>query len=634
VGDDGGGMTISGSRQTAALIGLAVAGWSVVFAASGFLMGQPRIAFLVAPLALLGLVAVAVLARPMTLGFDGSDVVYRATSSDKRIPKTDIAQCALVGQLWVFSDSAGAQLLALPASRFNQAGMTTFCNMAGITLQAPVVRPIDQLRAAVRSGRLNRALGVGLLVLLLAAMAGSAYAQYSSREDLRRYEAAPACTSAAPANTSSCRLELQAVVRSVDARTSGATLHLSLAGLAGDYIAFLAYPTPKQGETVAAELWNGEVRQVEGRPTGANPTLNPNLNLAGGIAVIGLFALMALLYAAVSQYQLMKATEGLNHALNAAGRGAGRVQRMHSDGRVGDTGLPPCGIQHQPKEQFFAHEDPATVRRGLLIVSAVAAVILGGLILLAIFVSAPIFGGVTAIGLAWYVLQLFGQRREMSLGGVYADDLHVAKIDTGFVAEFRRAVYGRSDVREVRMDSLSMTLVGVDGSNLFMSGAVSRADRDRFATFLGVPVTRDSPAAQPDALATPPVRTAAGVLPLRIRRAAGLFQAIGGLMLVLALLNIPLRLPTQPVAQRGLLLGVLGALAVYGAALLAVGLVLARGVNHARQIALVGAGAATVAMPLAIFVATANAVGAAFFALIAIAIYALAFYWLRKPPPA
>jgi len=627
-------MTINGSRQTAAIIGVAAAGWSAVLAASGLLMGQPRIVLLAAPLVLLGIAAAAMQARPMTLAFDGSDVVYRVMSSEKRIAKTDIAQCALVGQLWVFSDSAGAQLLAVPTVRFNQAVMTAFCNTTGIALQAPVVRPIDQLRKDVRSGKWNRAFGVGLLLFFLAAMAGAAYAQYSSREDLRRYQAAPVCESTAPTDTSSCRLELQAVVRSVDTYKSGATLHLSPAGLAGDYIAFLGYPTPSQGDTVEAELWNGDVSQVNGRPTGSNPTLSQSLDLAGAIAVVGLFALICLLYAAIGQYQLMRATAGLSHALSVAGPGAGRAQRLHPEGRVGAAGLPPCGIQHQPREEFYAHEDPATIRKGVIIVSAVAAVILVILVLLAIFISAPIFGGIAAVGLAWYMVQLFGQRREMTVGGVYADDLHVAKIDTGFVAEFRRAVYERSVVREVRMDSLSMTLVGVDGSNLFMSGLVSRADRDRFAAFLGVPVTSDTPPAQPDALATAPVRTPSGVLPLRVRRAAGLFQAIGGLMLGLGVLNIPLRLPTQPVAERGLLLGVLGAVAVYGCVLLALGLLLARGRAHAREIALVGAGVAGVAMPVAIFVATENPVATGIFAAIAIGIYALAFYWLREPLPA
>lgn len=627
-------MTISGSRHSAAIIGAAAAGWSVVIAASGLLMGQPRIVLLVVPLVLLGIAGAAMQARPMTLGFDGSDVVYRVMSSEKRVAKTDIAQCALVGQLWVFSDSAGAQLVAVPANRFNQAAITGFCNTAGITLQAPVLRPIDQLRKGVRSGKLNRALSVGLLLLFLAAMAGTAYAQYSSREDLRRYRAAPVCTSTPPADTSSCRLELQAVVRSVDTHTGGATLHLSLAGLTGDYIAFLDYPTPNQSDSVEAELWNGQVRQVNGRPTGNNPTLSPNLDLAGAIAVIGLFALICLVYAAVAQYQLMKATEGLNHALSAAGLGAGRVQRLHVEGRVGAAGLPPCGIQHQPREEFFAHEDPSLVRLGLIIVSTIAAVVLGGLVLLAVFISPPVFGVIAALVLAWYLVQLFGQRREMSVGGLYADDLHVAKIATGFVAEFHRAVYDRSDVREVQMASLSITLVGVDGSNLFMSGSVSRADRDRFAAFLGVPVTSDTSPAQPDAIATAPVRTPSGVLPLRVRRAAGLFQAVGGVMLGLGVLNIPLRLPTQPVAERGLLLGVLGAVAVYGAVLLVLGLLLARGRAHAREIALVGAGAAGVAMPVAIFVATENPVAAGIFAAIAIGIYALAFYWLREPLPA
>ena len=105
-------------------------------------------------------------------------------------------------------------------------------------------------------------------------------------------------------------------------------------------------------------------------------------------------------------------------------------------------------------------------------------------------------------------------------------------------------------------------------------------------------------------------------------------------MLGLGLLNIPLRLPTQPVAERGLLLGVLVAVAVYGFVLLALGLLLARGRAHAREIALVGAGVAGVAMPVAIFVATENPVATGIFAAIAIGIYALAFYWLREPLPA
>ena len=626
-------MTVSGSRQTAAIIGLAVAGWSVVLAASGLLMGQPRFLLLVAPLVPLGIVAVAMQARPMTLAFDGSDVVYRVMSSEKRIAKTEIAQCALVGQLWVFSDSAGAQLLAVPTARFDQAGMTALCATAGITLQAPDVRPIDQLRKEVRSGKWNRALAVGMLLLLVAGMAGAAYAQYSSREDLRRYRAAPVCTSTAPADTSTCRLELQAVVKTVDSHSSGATLHLSLTGIAGDYIAFVDYPAPNRGDTVQAELWNGEVRQVNGQPTGNNPTSSNNLDLSGAIAVIGLFALMGLIYAAISQYQLMRAATGLSHALNVAGLGDDRVQRLNPEGRVGATGLPPCGIQHQPKEQFFAHFDSKKELSGAAILAVIVAIPTAVFVSLAIAFSTIWWAGPAALGVLFYAEQMVELWRGNRDGGIYADDLHVAKIETSFLWYLTRKTYDRKSILEVRLASGVLTVVGVDGSTLFSTGLISDADQRRFADFVGGHVVEESPPSQADALAVPPTRTPEGVLPLSYRRAAGLLQAIGGLLLGLGVVNAAVRLPSTPTDRRIFTLELLAALVVYGAIYLVAGLMLARGRPASRELALYGGGTATAGVLVGLWLATTNPAAVAIFAVLFIPIYALVAYWLRQPLP-
>src|SRR4029077_6712326 len=98
------------------------------------------------------------------------------------------------------------------------------------------------------------------------------------------------------------------------------------------------------------------------------------------------------------------------------------------DAAIDAAGLPPCGINHHPKEVFFAHWDPKAERTGVIVASVIAAVVLAVLVLLAVNVSVPIFGGIAVLGVALFGVQLVGAWREWRVGGVFADDLHVGKI--------------------------------------------------------------------------------------------------------------------------------------------------------------------------------------------------------------
>ena len=119
----------------------------------------------------------------------------------------------------------------------------------------------------------------------------------------------------------------------------------------------------------------------------------------------------------------------------------------------------------------------------------ISAVVLAVLVLLMVYVSVPIFGGIAALGLAWFGFSALGTWREWLVGGVFADDLHVGKITSStWVGRLVRKVYERTSVLHCNVDDSGiLTVVGVDGSTLFWTGALARKDVNGFVTFVGRP---------------------------------------------------------------------------------------------------------------------------------------------------
>ncbi|HVH64277.1 MAG TPA: hypothetical protein VNA65_11830, partial [Candidatus Dormibacteraeota bacterium] len=291
--------------------------------------------------------------------------------------------------------------------------------------------------------------------------------------------------------------------------------------------------------------------------------------------------------------------------------------------------LPPCGIAHHPKEVFFAQYDPSTIRKGVITVYGFSAALLAILIALAIYISWPIFGGIAALGLAYLVSDQIGMWRTRKISGLYADDLHVALItNTSFWTD--RKVFDRTAVLE-SVISTRFSVVGTDGSTLFATSLISNADIDRFVAFLGCRVVRDTPVTSGDPIAVPPAPTPIGVLPLRIRRAAGLMQSVAGLLVGLSIINIPLLLRRVPEERRLFAIELLAALGIYGAALFWLGFRLAKGRPRSRETALIGGAGLTGFFVVAMAVINDQWQVAAIFCAVAIGLYALIYYWLREP---
>jgi hypothetical protein len=624
-------VTIQGSRRTAAAIAGAGVFWVIVLGLSALLLRQPTLLLFVALLALIFPLPVVLLLRRVTLTFDGADLIYRFGGRETRVGGKDVAKCAQVGQAWIFSGADGAQLLTLPATRFSQSDVAAFCKQAGLNLQAPTVQlPVDRLRSSVTSAKWTRAMGLILALILLGAAGWALWASHGAQDTLASYGAAPVCA-AGVHDTTSCRLQAQARVTSTKDYPSSTTVHVTLTEYGGDYIASINKPDePKAGDLVNVEVWRGNVTRLNEKATAGNPELSPNLNLNGVVAVIGLFATIGFGVAVVGHVQVIRGREALRTAAAAVSGSAGPVQAVHPEAPVAAIGLPPCGIAHHPKEELFVHWDPKAERTGTIVAFVIAVIVLAILGALMYYVSVPIFGGIAAIGLAWFGLNLFGEWRERRAGGVFADDLHVGKLTTSN-GRWVRKVYDRSSVLECNIAvGPTLTVVGVDGSTLFWTGAITAADMDRFVAFIGCKVNRETPPAQPDPIAAAPIRTRLGVLPVRVRRAAGLMQAAGGLMVGLSLINIP-RMAGLSGQLRAQGLELLASFAIYGVVTVALGLALARGVAHSREAALVGSGVAAIFLPVASFVIYANPVVSAVFAALTVTAYGLVFYWLREP---
>jgi hypothetical protein len=631
-------MTIQGSRRPAALLALGVVVMLAVLAPSAVLLKQPALLVLLLLIAPVQLLFLLLQMRPISLSFDGADVVYRAGGRETRAPRSDIATCALVGRAWVFSNSAGAQLITLPAFRFTEANVAAFCKQTGLNLSTPPLRPIDQSRKNVTTAKVTRAIGVGMTLLLLLGAGGVIWLSLSAQDALHRYHSAPVCAQVA-STTSTCRLEAQAQVTRTElygSSKASTDVYLTVTGSARNYRVNIANSgAPKTGDIVDVEVWNGSVTRLGTVNTSGNPELDPNLDVVGVVVFIGLLAVVTLGLAVGSQLRLRSARAAVLAAAAADSGLAGPVEAVHSDAAIDAAGLPPCGIHHRPKEVFFAHWDPKTVRTGVIVLSVIAVVVLAILVLLAVNISVPVFGGIAALGVAWFGLQLVSAWREWHVGGVFADDLHLGKITTtSLTGRFVRKVYERTSVLQCNVDAGTgkLTVVGVDGSTLFWTAALARADIDRFVAFVGRREVIEEAPKEPDPIAALPVETPLGVLPLKVRRAAGVMQTFGGLMLALGVINL-FRLAGLSAELRTHALELLGSIALYGGAMLWLGRRLARGRPNSRQAALIGGGIANAVLFVLEFVFYTGPTDLYLFAtldLIALGFYGQVFYWLRK----
>lgn len=614
----------------AGIVALAGVVWFAVGVLSAVFMHAPGLLAVSAPMALIVPISALLLLRPISLSSDGDQIVLRSSRKENRIQRNEIARCALIGRAWTFSDAGGAQLLTLPAVRFSADEVAAFCSAAGIEL-AGVQRPVDQLRADVRSAKVSRIVSVILGVILLGAAGAAAYAQNGARNSLAQYRSAPVCSSVTPAS-SDCRTMTQARVTSTTFYKNGTTCHVTLLTAGGDYLVWVSLPlTPHAGDVTDVELWGGDVTRLGGERSGNNPETSPNLDLVGAIAVVLLFFSVTMVGLGLSQWQLVHARERLHAAVLSEGGTAARVQRIQPDTTTSTLGLPPCGIAHQPKEVFLAHPDPRLERLGLRILVVLIGVIIVVSGFLAIKVSALIFGPIGVMVAGYLALQAVTDWRTRNVSGVFADDLHVGKLSTSYSGRLVRKVFDRSAVLQCNVSSTnSLSVVGVDGSTLFTSSVLAPADVDRFLAFVGARVVRESPA-QPDSIAVAPIKTPMGVLPLRIRRAAGLMQAVGGICAGLAVVNALLLGLRGPADRRVFLFELLAMLAIYGACLIWLGLRLGQGRPRSRETALIGSGAVT-ALAIAAQIAIGMPLqGVAIFAVLFIGIYALLFMWLREP---
>jgi hypothetical protein len=72
--------------------------WVIVLGLSALLLRQPTLLLFVALLALIFPLPVVLLLRPISLRFDGADLIYRFGGRDTRVAGSDIARCAHGGQ--------------------------------------------------------------------------------------------------------------------------------------------------------------------------------------------------------------------------------------------------------------------------------------------------------------------------------------------------------------------------------------------------------------------------------------------------------------------------------------------------------------------------------------------------------
>ncbi len=135
--------------------------------------------------------------------------------------------------------------------------------------------PADQVRKDVRSAKAMHAMGVACTVVFLTIVVFSIWLTVSAQDALTRYRSAPTCES--PRKASNCLLPAHARVTSTTENRSSTTLHLTLVGSGGDYVATVNKAgAPSTGDVVSVEVWNGKVTRLESARTLGNPELSPN----------------------------------------------------------------------------------------------------------------------------------------------------------------------------------------------------------------------------------------------------------------------------------------------------------------------------------------------------------------------
>jgi hypothetical protein len=306
-------MTIQGSRRPAAGFAVAFAAILAVFVLSALVLKQPALLLLMVVLAPAQAAFVLMQARPTFLTFDGSDLVHRVGGRETRTQRSAIATCALVGQGWVFRDSAGAQVFTLPVLRFSQADVAAFCKQVGLKLDTPALKPVDQSRKDLWSAKLARALSVAIAVFFVFFAAFSIWLSMSAQDAFRRYQSAPLC--AERSTSSTCRLQTQARVTSTElyGRHQASTdVHLTVIGTGTVYVANVDNSSaPKTGDILDVEVWEGKVTRLGRVATSGNPASNSNLDDVGVVLLLGLFAAIAFGFAVWYHLRVLSARAAL-----------------------------------------------------------------------------------------------------------------------------------------------------------------------------------------------------------------------------------------------------------------------------------------------------------------------------------
>jgi hypothetical protein len=309
-------MTIKSSRAVAAAIALLGVIVLVMLYPASIATGQPALLWLGGIFAALILATLLFLLRVTSLTFDGTDLVYRVRGRETRIARDRVTSCALAGQWWVFSDASGTPILRLPTLQFSVAQVTAFSNRVGLRGFAQPLSPLERSRKDVKSAKSTRAFGVVITFTVLLIIAFSIWLTISAQDAFNRYHAAPTCEGASTA--SSCRLQTQARVTRTDEDRSSITLHISLIGSGGDYIASVNKAgAPSTGDVVSVEVWSGKVTKVGDSESLGNPDRNPNLNHYWILSAWLLFLVPAVAFAIAGHLQLRSARARLRVAAAA-----------------------------------------------------------------------------------------------------------------------------------------------------------------------------------------------------------------------------------------------------------------------------------------------------------------------------
>lgn len=266
-----------------------------------------------AVLAVLSALLAAATAVRVSVRVDGTDLVYRSSTKEKRCPLAGGISCKQTSASWAFSNATGKRLFLLNGWMFRDADVAAFCAQAGIAYTGPSPQELDRLRVTVARLKRNRVIFVLAAAFFIVFTGLSASSQESARSDLARYQAASDCESASPA-ISNCKLQAHATVTSSEGHKAYTTLHLTLIAAGGDYQTRTRFSPPKAGEVVPVEVWSSRITMIDERPTLDDPSNDPNLNIDLVITGFGLAGLLSLGLALAGQYLLVASQARLRAA--------------------------------------------------------------------------------------------------------------------------------------------------------------------------------------------------------------------------------------------------------------------------------------------------------------------------------